>query len=361
MSLEISSGAPFSSSFSSSLVMSKEPIAQSYSYPVERAAQRDPIPSYCKGWGVAMACESGHVFGRSIDCRHDWCSCRNRAHELRFSRWIKKAKKIGVMAYLEISFHPDDRPRSRGAWRMIRRGVIRGLKARRFDRGMASWHWFGDEEPHAWHAHLNFLYEARGNGWLKKGELKSIKKMVRTVTGLKEVYVNYRFSAKKSKKIKWVRYVTRPTFLKKSWDEGMAYELEGSREWNDEKEGFDRRPQFKNCVTWGKWDDEDYLPQEMDFHKLRELIASGTCEPDDRLPLPVEWARLSYVKKAEKGVCPVCDEKLKFVGVLSIEDMIEMGFERIWDNLWQMRAPPEKVLEYEYFKKVDRIHRDRGP
>ena len=361
MSLEISSGAPSSSSFSSSLVMSKEPIAQSYTTREKSPPKRDFVPSYCKGWGVAMSCESGHVFGRSIDCRKDWCSCRNRTHEMRIARWLKKAKKIGVMGYLEISFHPDDRPRSRGAWKKIRRGIIRGLKNRGFGRGLSAWHWFGDLEPHDWHAHLNLLFEAKSRGFIKPNEMISIKKMVRTVTGLKEVYVNYRYSASKSRKIHWVRYVTRPTFLKKEWDEAMVYELEGERVWNVEKEAFDRRPQFRNCISWGEWDEADYLPQEMDFYELRELIASGQCEPDDRLPLPVESAKLSYVKKAEKGVCPECGERLKFVGALPIDDMIEMGFERIWGNLLQMRAPPEKVLEYEYFKKVDRIHRNRGP
>lgn len=356
MSLEMGLGPPSSIPFSSSYYVQKKPIAQSYTTR-EKKAQRDPIPSYCKGWGVAMGCENGHIVGRSVDCRKDWCSCRDRTHEIRNARWLKKAKKIGVMGYLEISFHPNDRPRSRGAWRMIRRGIIRGLKKRGLDRGLGAWHWFGDQRPHEWHPHLNFLFEAKGNGYLVPAEMISIKKMIRTVTGLKEIYANYRYSAKRSWKLKWVRYVTRPTFLKKEWDGAMAYELEGGREWNEKNGSFDRRPQFKNFITWGKWDDEDYLPQEMDFYKLRELIASGQCAPDDRLPLPVGWARIGHVAKAEKGICPECAERLKFIGVLPLDDMIEMGFERIWGNVWQMRAPPEKVLEYEFFRKVDRFYR----
>ncbi|MBA7646278.1 hypothetical protein ES703_54040 [subsurface metagenome] len=365
MSLEISSGVP---SFSSSSCY-VQPIAQSYTCSEEKL-KFEPFledendlpkaPSYCGSWAIVSKCENGHYGAKSIDCRKEWCSCRERVHKLRVARWLEKAKKIGVMGYLEISFHPNDRPRSRGAWRKIRGGIIRGLKLRGLERGLAGWHWFGDR-PGVWHAHLNFLFEAKGSGFLLPGELISIKKMICKVTGLARVYANYRYSAEKNMKLHWVKYVTRPTFLKKSWDEGMAFELEGQREWDDEKGEFKRRPQFKNFISWGKWDDEDYLPQKMNFIKLRELMASGIIEADDRLPLPEKYEKLGYVERAERGFCPECGEKMKAVSVAQVDDLAGLGFERIWTNLWQMRPPPEKVVEYGFFRKVDQIHRNRGP
>ncbi|GAI73624.1 unnamed protein product, partial [marine sediment metagenome] len=47
--------------------------------------------------------------------------------------------------------------------------------------------------------------------------------------------------------------------------------------------------------------------------------------------------------------------------VAQVDDLAGLGFERIWTNLWQMRPPPKKVVEYGFFREVDQIHRNRGP
>jgi len=244
---------------------------------------------------------------------------------------MEKAQQIETMGYLEISFSPEDRPRTREAWRQIRRQIIRGLKQRGLDRGFACWHWFGSEKPYIFKPHLNFLFDCNDHGYLQ--ELGSIKKMIREVTGLKEVYVNYRYSSNKGQKIHWIKYNTRRTFLKTEWDEAMARELEGVREWDEEKGVWKRRSQFRNFVTWGKWGEVE----KWDF-----------VDPDETL---------GFHRTIEKGCCPVCAEKLESQGVCPIDDLGEKGFEQVESNIWQKDADPIKVSEFKLFQDFQRFKR----
>jgi len=353
MSIEKNSVAPLLSSpcyVQSSLAQG---YAKNSDIPQEQSFSNEKSNLFCGSWAVMKSCEDGHVLvAQSIDCRKEWCDnpgCRRRTHQTRINSWEKKAKKIKVMGYLEISFHPYDRPRTRGAWRKIRRQIIRGLKLRGFDRGLSGWHWFGTPkkgESPVFHPHPNFLIDS---GYIGKGELASIKKMILEVTGLKKVYVYYHYSTKEWKKKHWIRYVTRATFLDRNWDGAMADELEGFREWDEEKGDFKRRSQFKNFISWGNWDDEDYLPQDLDSlnGKAKAFFEGSGSE-----------IKLGYVAKIEKGICPECGKKLKAVGIRKIDDLALLGFERIRSNLWQMNPRSKEVLDYDFFKKADKVCRE---
>lgn len=281
-----------------------------------RGLEGDSVPLHCGKWAVVGRCECGRQFAKSLSCGREWCTrCRKSAHGRRMARWLSKAQKMGVMGYLVVTFPEDKRPRTKKALGRIGRLITRALVRRGFDRGLRRWHFFG-EQPFVWHPHLNFLFES---GYLDDEKLESLKRAIRGILKLDEAVIYYQYSEAVNQKIHWIKYVTRPTFLRKKWDVVMAAELRN----------------FRNCVSWGKWEDKD----KWSFPAAMEKT-------------------LSYRAKIERGICPVCDSKIQWSRPVKIDELFDRGFEEIWAGLWQERPPPEKVLEFEFFKKLDRINRN---
>jgi len=264
--------------------------------------------------------ETGHKFAKSLDCGREWCpECKEVAHGRRFARWLSKAQKIGVMGYLIVTFPEDKRPRDKKRLSWIGIQITRGLKKRGIHRGLRRWHFFG-EKSHKWNPHLNFLLES---GYLSPKKLTEIKRMIRDVLKIPEAVIYYQFSRSRNKKIHWLKYVTRPTFLDREWDEVMADEIYN----------------FRNSATFGKWLDED------------------------KWDLPKSERILGYVSKIEASICPICGKDIHWRKIVYSEELELMGYEQVWAKVWQAVPPDDlegrgcvakKVVQFNFLKSLQR-------
>jgi len=266
--------------------------------------------------------ETGHRFAKSLDCGKEWCGeCKETVHGRRFARWLPKAQKIGVMGYLVITFPEDKRPRDKERLSWLSIQITRGLKKRGIHRGLRRWHYFG-EKSNKYNPHLNFLLDS---GHLNPKKLAEIKGMIRAVLRIPEAVIYYQFSRSKYKMIHWLKYVTRPTFLDRKWDEEMAEEIYN----------------FRNSAVFGKWLDED------------------------KWALPKREKMLGYYSKIERSICPICGKEIHWRGIVHTEDLAVLGYEQVWKKIWQFEPPPEKVLQFNFLRslrrnlaKADRIYKD---
>jgi len=266
----------------------------------------------CGSWALVRACPDGHTFAKSLDCGREWCEkCRTSSHGRRMARWLPKLQKIKEMGYLVVTLPLSRRPRSESELQKIGYSVTGILRRRGFTRGLRRWHTHGEERSGTitpWAPHLNFLMDG---GFLSEECLDSIKKAICGVLKAEKIVVYYQYTQDVSQIVHWLKYVTRPTFLKKEWDPDMAEELYN----------------FRNSGWWGRWDDED------------------------KWTLPEKEKKLAYFKKVEAGICPTCGKKLEGGHVVKVEDLLELpGWAQIWERVWQYKGPPENVLIYRLLK-----------
>ena len=182
--------------------------------------------------------------------------------------------------------------------------------------------------------------------------IESVKKELCEELGLFQIDVNYHYLQTVGEVIHALEYVLRPTFLKKDWDLEMAEELHN----------------FRNCVAWGRWEEDDGLPwlndrgepwKEGDGERVRaKAFATEAAEAlrqarikagyfKSKWTLPEEEKELSFVNKVMVAACPVCAEKLRVVRTVKTEELVAGGFEKIWPGLWQkIGAPAKNVLVY---------------
>jgi len=345
MSLEISSGAPSSSDLASRGFSSYlEHIAQSYKaedFDAKKEAEIVPVLNKCGSWFSHGDCLTGHRFSVKIACRHEWCpTCRELAHNKRFAVWLPKAQKMDSFAELNVTFRPEDRPRSQEAFRRQKIALKRLFKREGFSRGFSRGHYFG-KKSQRWNSHHNFFMEG---GHLEPEELKDLKKKIRGIVGVPNAGVWYRYIhivgdkeariLATKKVVNALKYITRPTFLKRYWDLEMAEEFfDKWEEAEDPRTGQIKRKRivFRNSTTWGKWDGPD------------------------KWVLPEVERRLGYITKIHNSICPICGEKICWHGVIKKDDLLLLGFEQIWKNVWQVRPPPEIVLTFNLMGEFLRV------
>ncbi len=272
----------------------------------------------CGSWALVRTCADGHTFAKSLDCGREWCEkCRASSHNRRMARWLPKAQKIKEMGYMVVTFPLDRRPRSAAELRKLGPAITGILKRRGFARGLRSWHTQGDKSSR-WNPHLNFLMDG---GYLSPERIDSIKAAVCGILKTEKIVIYYQYTQSVGKMLHWLKYVTRPTFLKRGWDEEMAEELHN----------FNRRG------SWGTWDGEDAWA------------------------LPEHEKKLSYYKKIEAGICPTCGKKLEGGHVVPVSDFSELaGWAQIWDRHWQFKGPPENVLVYRLFRDYAAVYGNTG-
>jgi hypothetical protein len=171
------------------------------------------------------------------------------------------------------------------------------------------WHWFNDDRPgyraDVFNPHINFLVDG---GRLSRSELAELKAELRAATGCPSLIVNYHYGRSPGWIMHKVRYITRPTFKKKSWDEAFAAELYN----------------FRNIRWWGKWDSQPVW-------NLQEAEAEGE-----------DIAGLEAVVKLHAHTCPDCGAPLQVRGLKSklnqktgVRDIVYQGKEpclRYWSN-----------------------------
>jgi hypothetical protein len=246
------------------------------------------------------------------------------------------------MAYLVATFPPENRPRTMAGLEKFGWVITEILKRRGFERGLRHWHFFGDKSK-VWNPHLNFLMD---RGFINPEDLDAIKKEICEELGLGQVVLNYAYSRAFGKRFHWIKYVLRATFLYQGWDFKMAEELYN----------------FRNSAAWGQWEEGRPLKTK----KLEELrlarVAAGYFV--DKWALPEKEKKLAYFKKVEAGLCPTCGKKLEGGRVVSVDfftDEKNRGWEKIWENVWQLKGPPENVLLYRLLLDYSRTKKEAAP
>jgi len=269
----------------------------------------------CGAWAIMGECEHGHKFAKALDCGREWCRiCKETSHRRRFARWLSKAFKIEEMGQFVITAEPGKRARKKEDFKQIGKVVKQVLIAMGFERGLRRWHWFGESLrriTNLWNPHLNILIES---GYLDPDFLDLIKEQIREAIGVKNAEIHYNYTDEVGRKIHMLKYITRPTFLKRWWDLDMADELYN----------------FRNCVSWGRWEDED------------------------KWGLPDHEKIYGYVAKIEMGVCPCCGSKVHWSRTVHVDDLAVLDYQQIWLKVWQERPPPGRVLIFDLLRTLNR-------
>lgn len=268
------------------------------------------VLSKCGRFSSSWVCEddNDHKVAKELDCNREWCQkCRDSAHGRRIARWLPKARKISEMGYLVVTFPHDERClKTKAEFGRIGRLITEALQRRGIERGFRRWHFFGEKEG-SYHPHLNFLFEAR---FLSKEKLAEIKSVIREIINCKNAVIHYQFSRSVSQIFHWIKYVSRPTFLEQEWDYELAEELYN----------------FRNCVAWGKWNDQD------------------------KWEIPEEAKRWEFLVKIEQGICPICGGRLVWRGVCHTEELDEKGYEQVYLKIRMRGAPPRMVQTFDLLK-----------
>lgn len=276
------------------------------------------VLSRCGKFSSIFVCENDetHRIAKVLDCNREWCeSCRESAHGRRIARVISKAKKIKNMAMLTVTFPHDGRLRNKVELSRTRRLIHEALQRRGFQRSPNSrWHFFGDSMPGVvpdFHPHLHILLEAR---YVSPEKLKELKSVIRQITRVRNQDIHYQFTDSVSKIFHWIKYVTRPTFLEQRWDYGLAEELYN----------------FRNSVSFGKWDDED------------------------KWTLPEEAERWNFLVKIEGKICPICGGRLIWCGVNHTEELAEAGYEEVYPCVLMCGGSPLMAQNFNLLKEWSR-------
>lgn len=269
-----------------------EPIAKSF-------WGSDGFPR-CPGWAIIGECPNGHRFAKELYCGREWCPICGQpwspVHQRRFARWLSKAQQIERMGYLVITFPDRARARLRARAELARvgKGIRAILQEREISRGLRRWHPFG-EQPGVWNPHFNALMDG---GYRPRRWLRELRREIASLVGERDLVLNYQFTREPAKMRHWLKYVTRATFLDRSWDEEMAEELYN----------------FRSMWSWGKWDDPP---------------AWGVDQGDQDL---------AAVESLESGICPECGEPLAWAKPVEI----------VWLTIW-----PVEPLGAGYYRLAD--------
>ena len=243
-------------------------------------------PSYdlnsdaCGMWALVGECEDGHMYAHTLNCGREWCEkCREASHNRRKARWMPKARQMRNMGYMVVSTPPELRQKYRDMQELSHLGTLlkEGLQRQGVKRGLYRLHWFGEEtngQTPGFHPHWNFILDA---GYLAPERLEAIKAMVARVLHVAEARVNvhYEYTDKVRQMLHILSYVLRPTFLQWEWDEELAW----------------RARAFRNCRSFGHWNDPPAWKVPVDSKAEAPSVAitflsNGRCPKDGT---PITW------------------------------------------------------------------------
>lgn len=268
-----------------------------------------PDNSYpaCAKWALPGKCEHGHEIAKLLLCGKEWCPvCGEKDsfyHRRRVARLLPRAGQMKSMGYFDIEFPIASRGnyRSRKSWSKFRSTVTRSLKRHGITRGLSRWHWFGScrhsskkgycacmskrcdgddvacsrYQNRGWNPHLNVLIDG---GYLNRAELERVKADLRLSTKEPKLIVHYSFAHEVPQMWNSLKYVTRATFRRESWDYAMARELHGFR--NQSWFGT-----WKGEQLWGLKDTE--APESIEVGAVSKL-ESGCCHC---CGTPITWSK----------------------------------------------------------------------
>lgn len=262
----------------------------------------------CSSWATVGECSEGHMYAKEIYCGREWCdTCGGKdgvMHNRRKARWLPKALQIESMGYFVVTLPPEIRWRYRSRESLSKLGIAlrRMFKRRGFERGLSGWDWFGetDNAPAGaaprWHPHFSVLVDG---GRLTASELRAIKRSVARILAVKipRVNVYYQYSREVEKKLHWLNYVLRPTFLDWRWDERAAVFLRGMRTYQAWGQGF--------------WNGES----------VWSVPEGGEVENE-------------VVRGLRRGLCPVDGSSVKWSGLQKVTSLEVSDFEELSCGYW---------------------------
>jgi len=201
------------------------------------------------------------------------------------------------MVYIVITFPLEVRPLMRNKLTLARLGkrARRLLRKRGYERGFTRWHYFG-KHGERYHPHLNVLCDGE---WLEPGQLDELKTAIRRSLlprsmanriG-KDLDVNYSYVQTPRRIMHRIKYVTKASFLERSWDEPLSEALY----------------EFHNGCFWGVWDDPPKWKLTGTDKKYNALLplAEGK-HPISGKPIvwnkePVPWALVEQQNPVDIG------------------------------------------------------------
>jgi len=263
----------------------------------------------CSSWASLGECSEGHRFAKQIYCGREWCAtCGGNdgvMHNRRKARWLPKAMQIESMGYFVITLPPEMRYRYRSREELGKLGVAlrRMLKRQGFTRGLSGWDYFGESENAPagsypkWHPHFSALVDGKR---LTHSELRAVKRSVARIMGVRNDRVNvyYQYSNETLKKLHWVSYVTRPTFLDWRWDEAAAVFLRGMRTYQAWGQGHWNGP-----VMW--------------------FVPEGT------------QSEARAITQLQQRECPDCGKEISWKGLVKVSSLEASAFEDVGCGYWR--------------------------
>jgi hypothetical protein len=213
--------------------------------PAKSQAQK-PVGQMCGSLALVGETASGKRIAKRICCGREWCEeCREQAHNRRIARIVKRLLQVDPMGYGVITFPEEVRPLMRNPRTLALLGKkLRSLLRKRgYQKIYCRWHFFGDKSTKH-NPHLNVFCDG---GYLPPGQLSDLKDDIRRALlprsmanqyG-KDLVIHYDFTRDPKRKMHWIKYVTRPTFLEREWDDQLASMLYGFHNgcfagtWND--------------------------------------------------------------------------------------------------------------------------------
>lgn len=315
----------------------------------------------CANLVLPGECGNGHRFAKVLMCGREWCPDCGRKdspyHRRRVARILTKAQQMESIGFLVIEWPVKSRRKLRthyctsekamkllnirrktfDKWidegkllmagdtvrvptktilSQLRLNISENLKKYGVKRGIDRWHYFGDENPavRGYNPHLNILFDG---AFLPKTVLQELKIFLRSQLNEPELIVNYSFRASPGEKMHTLKYVTRATFLDRSWDQQLADDLFG----------------FRNGHNWGVWKDE----------------------PAWLLDNERESGSLAAVGKMEDGNCPICGEPIIWGKPEPKEILQVAGAKHIGGGYFWIRAPGDPPELLDTGPEIDRM------
>jgi len=279
-------------------------------YGVKTQAQKSE-GRMCGSLALVGATESGKRIAKRICCGREWCEeCREQSHNRRVARIIPRLLQIDPMGYIDITFPEEVRPLMRNpeTLALLAKRLRRLLRRRGYRKVYCRWHFFGDKS-HKYHPHLNVLCDG---DYLLPEQLANLKDAIRrmllprSMAQLigKDLVIHYDFTRDSARKMHWIKYVAKATFLERGWDDQLASMLYG----------------FHNGCFAGTWRDPP------------KWKLTGTDKKYNAL------ARLGEGRHPESGEPVVWDKKPLPWVLLLMENPVHLG--AWWYSLPPTRPPP---------------------
>ena len=268
----------------------------------------------CGSLALVGVTESGKRIAKRVCCGREWCEgCREQAHKRRVARILPRVMQICPMTYIIVTFPVEVRSLMRNKATLALLGKrLRGLLRKRgYQKVYTRWHFFGDT-PEKYHPHLNVLVDG---GFLPPEQMAELKDAIRRALlprSMAEMYgkdlvVHYAYSQDEKRMMHWAKYITRPTFLEREWDDQLASKLYG----------------FHNGCFAGTWGDAP------------KWKLTGTDKKFNAL------ARLGEGRHPESGEPIVWDKKPLPWALVLIDNPIHLG--AWWYSLPPTRSPPVRL------------------